>query len=335
MNLVTGATGHIGNVLVRDLLAKGEEVRALVLPGEDLAPLEGLKIEVVIGDILNKDSLHKAFEGVDIAYHLAGIISIMPGKNELLQRVNVQGTRNVLEAARQSSLKRLVYTSSIHAIKRVPHGITIDESLPFDPDNPVGAYDRSKAEATLEVLAAVKQGLDAVIVCPTGVIGPHDYRRSEMGRLIEECAENKPQLYIDGSYDFVDVRDVATGLQIAAQKGKAGECYILSGELITVKHMMDHVQDATGRRFHRIRIPLWLARFIAIFTPTYYRLTRTAPRFTPYSLETITSNAEISHAKARNELGYLPRSLRESISDTVKWFTERKQIQHKITRGPS
>jgi len=329
MNLVTGATGHIGNVLVRDLLARGEEVRALLLPGEDLAPLEGLKIEVVVGDILNIESLHKAFEGVEVAYHLAGIISIMPGRNELLQRVNVQGTRNVLEAARLASVKRLVYTSSIHAIQRVPHGVTIDETIPFDPANPVGEYDRTKAEATLAVLDAAQQGLNVVIVCPTGVIGPHDYRLSEMGRLIEECAQNKPQLYVDGSYDFVDVRDVSTGLQIAAQKGRAGECYILSGERITVKQVLDLVEDATGRHLPRFRIPMRLARFIANFTPAYYRLTRTTPRFTPYSLNTITSNADISNAKARNELGYQPRSLRESISDTVKWFLERRQFSKK------
>jgi len=330
--LITGATGHIGNVLVRELLSRGKQVRALVLPGEDLSPLEGLKLEVIVGDVLDKDSLKDAFEGVEIAYHLAGIISIMPGKNQLVQRVNVEGTRNVLEAALQSSVKRLVYTSSIHAIKRVPRGIIIDESIPFDPDNPVGEYDRSKAMATLAVIEAVQNGLDAVIVCPTGVIGPYDYRGSEMGRLIEECAGKKPQLYIEGAYDFVDVRDVVSGLILASEKGKPGECYILSGERITVQQMMDLVQDVTGRRFARLKIPLWLARFISIFTPTFYRLTKTTPRFTPYSLETITSNADISSAKAQKELGYRPRSLSESISDTVNWF---KRTRHPFSKNIS
>ena len=319
MILVTGATGHIGNVLVRDLLARGEQVRALVLPGEDLTPLDGLKLEVVVGDVLDRDALQKAFEGVSLAYHLAGIISIMPGVNEMVQRVNVQGTRNVLEAARLASVQRLVYTSSIHAVARVPHGTTIDESIPFDPDNPVGEYDRSKAQATLAVLEAVQDGLDAVIVCPTGVIGPNDYRGSEMGRLIEECAESKPQLYVEGAYDFVDVRDVSRGLILAAEMGKAGEYYILSGERVTVQQVLDLVQNATGNRIQRLKIPMWVARFITLFTPTYYRLTGKKPRFTPYSLETITSNSEISHAKAQQELGYRPRSLRESIADTVEW----------------
>ena len=325
MILVTGATGHIGNVLVRDLLERGEQVRALVLPGEDLKPLEGLKLEVAVGDILDKDALATAFVDVDVAFHLAGIISIMPGENELVDRVNVSGTRNVLEAARNASVRRLIYTSSIHAIARIPHGTTIDESVPFDPDNPVGVYDRSKAQATLAVLEAVQEGLDAVIVCPTGVIGPNDYRGSEMGRLIEECAGSKPQLYVDGAYDFVDVRDVSRGLILAGEKGRAGEVYILSGERVTVQGMLDLVEHVTGNPVKRFKIPMWLARFITNFTPTYYRLTRQTPRFTPYSLETISSNSDISHAKAQRELGYQPRTLRQSVADTVGWLRGYRQ----------
>jgi dihydroflavonol-4-reductase len=321
--LVTGATGHIGNVLVRELLERGEKVRALVLPGEDLHSLEGLKLEVVIGDVLNPSALETAFEGVEQVYHLAGIITIMPGRNDLLQRVNVEGTRNVLFAAMRAKVRRLVHTSSIHAIKRVPHGTIIDERLPFDADNPVGEYDRTKAQATLAVIESIHQGLDAVIVCPTGVIGPYDFRGSEMGNLIKECTENKTQFYIDGAYDFVDVRDVARGMILAGEKGKCGECYILSGEQITVKQIMDIVRGATGRNFPRIKIPMRLARFFALFTPAFYRLTRLTPRFTPYSLETITSNSVISHAKAQEELGYKPRPLTQSITDTVRWFLKR------------
>jgi dihydroflavonol-4-reductase len=327
--LVTGATGHIGNVLVRDLLALGEKVRALVLPGEDLRSLEGLKLEVAVGDILDPLSLEIALEDVDLVFHLAGIITIMPGENALVQRVNVEGTRNVLAVAKRMGVRRLVYTSSIHAIQRAPEGITIDENLPFDPLNPAGEYDRTKALATLAVLDSIGEGLDAVIVCPTGVIGPFDYRGSEMGRLIEECAESKPQIYIDGAYDFVDVRDVSNGMILASEKGKSGECYILSGERVTVKQIMDMVQSATGSRFTRIKIPLWLASFFALFTPFYYRLSGIKPRFTPYSLKTITDNSVISNAKARLELGFNPRPLSLSIKDTVKWLFEKKRLSNK------
>ncbi len=325
MNLVTGATGHIGNVLVRKLLAAGESVRVLILPGEDTLPLQDLLLEMVTGDVLNPRSLRKAMRGVTRVFHLAGIISILPGRDRFVHRVNVDGTKNIISEAREAGVKRLIYTSSIHAIQRAPAGVCIDEQLPFDPLNSAGEYDRSKAEASLAVLDAARQGLDTVIVCPTGVIGPNDYRRSELGQLILDCVEQKPQFYIDGAYDFVDVRDVADGLIQAAEKGRSGETYILSGEKISVRRIIDTLWDLTGRRFTRIYIPFSLARFAARFTPLFYLHRKIKPRFTTYSLETLRSNADISHAKATAELGYHPRSLMETIADTVDWFRKNKR----------
>ena len=326
MNLVTGATGHIGNVLVRELLGRGEIVRAMIMPGEDSSPLNGLDVEIIEADVLDFQSLVKAFSGIDVVYHLAGIISILPGRNQLVQVVNVIGTRNVVQAARNAGVRRLVYTSSIHALSRVPHGVLIDETVPFDPEHAISSYDFSKASASLEVLEAVQHGLDAVIACPTGVIGPYDFRRSEMGQLILDCVEQKPMLYVEGAYDFVDVRDVAQGLILAGNKGRCGESYILSGERITVLDMIKTVQNILGKRLFSMKIPMQLAHFASNFTPLYYRLTHARPRFTPYSLATITSNSFISHAKARLELGYSPRPLRESLTDTVKWFLKYKTL---------
>jgi dihydroflavonol-4-reductase len=324
MNLVTGATGHIGNVLVRLLLERDEQVRAMIMPGEDAAPLKDLPVEVIEADVLDYQSLLNAFQNIDVVYHLAGIISIMPGKDHMLQAVNVTGTRNVIQAARISQVRRLVYTSSIHALRRVPEGTLIDEKLPFDIEHAISSYDSSKANASLEVLDAVRQGMDAVIVCPTGVIGPYDFRRSEMGQLILDCVEQKPMLYVDGAYDFVDVRDVAEGLILAGEKGRCGESYILSGERITVPDIIKIVQEILGARLLSLKIPFSLAELSAKIMPLYYRLTNAKPRFTTYSLATITSNSFISHAKAAHELGYHPRPLRESLSDTVKWFKKDK-----------
>jgi len=323
MWLVTGATGHIGNVLVRKLIERGEKVRALILPGESIESISGLEVEAVEGDVLNLDSLFQSFEGVRGVFHLAGVISIMPGSNEFVRRVNVEGTKNILHVAREKKVKKLVYTSSIHAIKRMEQGV-IDETLPYDPDNPYGAYDRAKAQATLEVQKAARAGLEAVIACPTGVIGPYDFRGSLMGSVIRTAAETKPTLYVDGAYDFVDVRDVADGLIAAARNGKRGESYILSGQKISVRYLLETVREITGRHFFQMKIPFDLAKFAALFTPMYYSLARVNPRFTPYSLEVLRSNSNISHAKATRELGYKPRSLYESIKDTVKWFLEKK-----------
>lgn len=326
MILVTGATGHIGNVLVRKLIQKGEKVRALIWRGEDTTPIAGLDVDRVVGDVLDLESLRAALQGVEKVFHLAGIISIMPGDDSFVRRVNVEGTRNILAAARWAGVRRLVYTSSIHAIRRVPHGVLIDESLPFDLDNPYGTYDRSKAEASLEVQKAVAEGLDAVIVCPTGVIGPYDYRRSEMGSVILDAAQGKTSPYVDGAYDFVDVRDVADGMILAEERGQKGESYILSGQRISVRYLLETVREVTGKAFTRIKIPLSLAGFAARFTPIYYRLSKARPRFTPYSLEVLQSNSTISHTKATRELGYHPRTLYESIADTARWFLENGRL---------
>jgi dihydroflavonol-4-reductase len=323
MWLVTGATGHIGNVLVRKLIERGEKVRALILPNECRESLQGLDVEAVEGDILNERSLYESMRDVKGVFHLAGVISIMPGSNEVMRKINIEGTRNILRVARQMKVGKFVYTSSIHAIKRVEEGI-IDETLPYDPNNPYGEYDRAKAEATLEVQQAAQAGLEAVIACPTGVIGPYDFRGSLMGGVIHEAARSRPTFYVDGAYDFVDVRDVADGLIAAAEKGRRGESYIFSGHKITVRYLLETVREITGHRFFTMRIPFDLAKFVSLFTPMYYSVAKVSPRFTPYSLEVLRSNANISHAKATRELGYTPRPLYESIRDAVKWFLDKK-----------
>lgn len=324
MWLVTGATGHVGNVLVRKLLERGEKVRAMILPGECRESISGLEVEAVEGDVLNLDTVFESMRGIRGVFHLAGVISIMPGANPSVRKVNVEGTKNLLHAAMDRGIKRLVYISSIHAIRRVEEGV-IDERVPYDMNNPYGAYDRSKAEATLEVLNAADSGLEAVVTCPTGIIGPFDFRGSMMGSLIHDAAVAKPTLYVDGAYDFVDVRDIAEGLISAAENGKRGESYILSGQKISVRYLLETIREITGRNFFQMKIPFDLARFATLFTPAYYKLAHSTPRFTPYSLEVLQSNSNISHAKATHDLGYSPRSLFESIRDTVKWFLERRK----------
>ncbi len=327
MILVTGPTGHIGNVLVRKLVERGEAVRVLMLPGEDSCPIEGLDVERIIGNVLDLDSLKKGMQGVDLVYHLAGLITIMPGKNELVRRVNVDGTINVLEAAQQMGVRRLVHTGSIHAFQRIPEGTFIDESVPFDPVHAINEYDRSKAMACLKVIEAAENGkIDALVACPTGVLGPHDYRGSEMGDLISDWATHQVNYLVNGAYDFVDVRDVADGMILTAEKGRSAQAYILSGEQIRVKQILETVREVLGgQKRLELNFPLGLARFLAKFMPPIYRATGLKPRLTPYSIETLAGNSTISSAKARRELGFSPRSVRESIRDSVAWWLERKR----------
>ncbi len=320
MNLVTGATGHIGNVLVRELAARGEAVRVLVYPGECTDCLDGLDVEMHPGDILDPEALDSAMAGVDVVYHLAGMISIRAEADPLVALVNVQGTRNVVAACRRAGVRRLVYTSSIHAIQHAEKGVMMDEALPFDPHHALGEYDRSKARASLAVLDAVSKGLDAVIVCPTGVIGPYDYRLSQTGRLLLGAARNRVQFIVSGAYDFVDVRDVAQGLILAGERGRCGEVYILSGEAITIRQLVRLAQQETNQRSLTISVPLWMATLSADAAALLARINRSSPLVTRYSLATVFSNCDISSAKAQRELGYCPRPLAHSVRDTVRWF---------------
>jgi len=318
--LVTGATGHIGNVLTRQLVAHGDQVRVIIPPGEDTTPIVGLEVEMVTGDIRSLDSIIGFFPGMETVYHLAGAIAIVPGQQEMLHQVNVQGTRNVVTACLDAGVHRLVYTSSVHALKEPPQGTVIDESAPFDPDSVLGDYAKSKAQATLEVITGVDHSLDAVIVCPTGVIGPCDYRISEMGQLIWDFTRGKLKASIGGAYDFVDVRDVAAGIILAGKKGRCGESYILSGQQITIPQLLALLEEVTGVKGPSFRIPTWLARAAGALAHGYYRLTRTKPLFTTYSVDVLASNSMISSAKARRELGYTARPIRESVADVVAWF---------------
>jgi dihydroflavonol-4-reductase len=326
MNLVTGATGHIGNVVIRELLLRGQKVRAFILRGEDITPLKDLDIEIIDGDILDPESVEKAMHGVRTVYHLAGMISIMPGQYDKMYRINVEGTRNIIAACRRRHVRKLVYTSSIHALRHIPEGNVIDECVGFDTANHMGDYDRTKAEASLVVLQAAKEGLDAVIVCPTGVIGPYDYRKSEMGSLLLEFMKNTPTVLIDGSYDFVDVRDVARGHVLAGEKGRRGEVYILSGERIRLTTLKALVNEKTNRRNPSIKLPLSLAMFVANFTPFFYRMTRSKAKFTRYSLETVIGNSSFSCNKAQTELGYKARSLEHTVDDTLRWFMDNQKL---------
>lgn len=326
--LVTGATGHLGNVLVRELLARGETVRALVLPGDRLDSLRGLMLEVAVGSVLEPATLERAMRGVKVVYHLAGIIAIRPGAEAAMRRVNVEGARSVAGAALLAGVERMVHVSSIHAFRREPHGVVMDETVPFAPDSPAGAYDRTKAEGTLAVLEAVREGLDAVVACPTGIIGPHDYLGSEMGRLLEDFARPKPHFLVRGAFDFVDVRDVARGLILASEKGRPGEAYILAGNRITLDELRRKTQAAAGVRSPVTVFPLEAVLQIARLGEWLLPRGWTGTRFTSYALQTVADNCCFSSAKAVRELGYRARPVEESVADFLAWHGE----QHREMR---
>jgi len=322
VNVVTGATGHLGNNLVRLLLQGEDRIRCLVLRGESIRPLEGLDVEIVEGDVRDPASLDRAFAGAEVVYHTASVISLKPGDSDLLEQVNVRGARNVAESCLRNGVKRLVYTSSIHALVEPPRGTTIDESQPCDPSRVRMAYSRSKAKATLEVMNIACRGLDTVILYPTGIIGPFDFKPSDMGRVILDYVHGKIPARIAGGYDFVDVRDVARGHVLAASKGESGQGYILSGEWISVDDIMLELSRAANVPVPRIRVPYALARAVAGVSTVLSVLLKTNPLFTIDSLDTLRSNSLVSCAKAQRELDYKARPIRDSLWDTVEWFRQ-------------
>ncbi len=329
MHLITGATGHIGNTLARQLLARGQKVRALVRPGKNPTALTGLKVEYACGDILDPDSLALALEGVDVVYHLAARISIASGPDPETVRVNLDGTRNLIRAMRRASIRRLVYVSSIYAL-RVPAEGTVDESCPFDAQSTRGEYDRSKAAASIEVQKAAAEGLDAVLVCPTAVTGPFDFQLSEAGRGILYNLSPGIKFYVDGAYDFVDVRDAAAGCILAAEKGRRGETYILGGDRLTVREVSETIWEAAGGWHVGIRLPDWVVDLAAEVMPVIFD----DPIVTPYSLGAVRSNSHISHARASAELGYSPRPARQAIRDAVLWWKEKADFPLEESHSP-
>jgi dihydroflavonol-4-reductase len=320
----------VGNVLVRELVRRGQNVRAVVHPSDTTEALVGLEVEVVRADVRQYDSLVPAFAGADLVYHLAGIVTISGGQSRLLHEVNVLGARNVARACLEAGVRRVVYTSSVHALEVPPVGVPLCETTEFRPEALDGDYARSKARASIEIRESVERGLDAVMVFPSGIIGPYDFRLSEMGYLFTDFARGRLKAYVDGAYDFVDVRDVVAGLILAAERGRRGEGYILSGERVSVKGLLALLEQVTGVRSRARRLPIRLARFASWFAPVYYRLRRAKPRFTSYSLRVLASNCLMSSAKAASELGYASRPLRETVRNTIEWFIATGRLQLKL-----
>jgi dihydroflavonol-4-reductase len=330
--LVTGAAGHLGSAVVRELIESGQrDIRVLVMPGDKSAAMLPAEIEQVGGDLLDKAALARFFdvpEGADIVViHCAGIVSTSMKHSEKIYEVNVNGTKNIVDACVINKVKKLVYVSSIHAMPTLPQGQIMTEIDAFDPAAVVGPYAKTKAEATAYVSAAVKNGLNATIVYPCGILGPYDYARSNnITQLIIQFCRGKMPFGVKSRFDFVDVRDVAQGIVAEADKGRKGEGYILGNRQVSVPEMFDLFHKETGQKRTRFFAPMWLAKAGLPFTALYYKFKRQQPLFCTYSLHTLGENSLYSHAKASKELGYKARPFDETIRDTIAWLKGQGRI---------
>ena len=325
--IVTGAHGHLGSTLIRMLEQTGDEIYGLILPTEQ--ETDHGNVRYIRGDLRNPASMRPLFACAGdrelYVIHTAGIIDISKDGSPLIYDVNVGGTENVLKLCRENRVRRLVYTSSVHAIAEPEANAVIGESDRFSADSVVGVYAKTKAEATAAVLRAGREGLDVVVVHPSGIIGPNDNSGNHLVQMITDYMRGALPACVRGGYDFVDVRDVAKGCLLALEKGRSGECYILSNRHYEIREVLGMVRSVTGQR--RIpTLPMWMAKMAAPTIQWVAKLRKIRPLYTGYSLYTLTSNDRFSHDKATRELGYSPRDLRETVRDTVRWY-QGKQAQ--------
>lgn len=322
ITVVTGAAGHVGANLVRALLARGQNVRALV--HHDRRSLEGLEIEVVPGDVTDLDSLRNAFRGADLVYHAAAYISITGGEWQRLEAVNVLGTGNVVEACMQCGVRRLIHFSSIEALVGEPKQLPMDESRPLVDSTRCPPYARSKAAGERLVRQGLARGLDAIVLYPTAMLGPHDYRSGlPNSGLLTVCRGEWPAL-INGGFDWVDVRDVAQGALQAAENAPVGGRYILSGHWASIRSLAELAEEIAGTEVPRFVSPMWLARLGAPLVAALSRLAGKRPLYTSAALYALRGNPLITHRLATQDLGFRPRPLGETVIDTLEWFRTRE-----------
>lgn len=323
--IITGAKGHLASTIIKYLREEDCEIRGLVLPREYAVSDE--RVTYYDGDVTDIASLQEIFSDIEdketIVIHAAGIISIAEKVTPELYNVNVGGTENIISKCIESNVKRLVYVSSVHAIPEKNDNATIEEISVFSKDLVVGAYASTKAEATGRVLEAAENKLDTVVVHPSGIIGPYDGGNNHMVQLIDMYVSGKLPAGVVGGYDFVDVRDVAKGCIAAAEKGKRGDCYILSNRYFTVKELLECMRIISGGK-KKVCLPLSLAGAFVPMFEWIAKKTDTRPLYTKYALYTLSSNGHFSHDKATAELGYKPRDMILTLKDTIQWLKGKK-----------
>ncbi len=320
---VTGASGHIGNCLVRELKKQGAGIKVLVHNFRN--DLDEMDIELIQGNLLEPESLITLCEGVDVVFHLAAQIAIENRSSVQVYETNVTGTKNMIKAAIYGRAKKFIHFSSIHAFKAESSDLILDESRSLIETNKT-IYEFTKAEGEREVMKAVKEGLNAVILNPTAVIGPFDCRGSLVGQALLKIYQNKLPFLVSGGYNWVDVRDVVSASIQAIESGQKGEKYILSGEFCNLHDLSAMISKISGCKIPVI-VPVSLARLACPFFQIYSSITKKEPLYTYQSLDILlNSPINISNEKAKKELGYEPRPLEQTLKDTFNWYRENNFI---------
>ena len=324
--LVTGAAGFLGGTICRQLIDRGDDVRAFVLPNDPAMKFVPAEAEVVAGDLCDKESLERFFaveDGVEtVVLHIASIVYVGQEFNQKVMDVNVGGTQNIIDLClSHPECKKLVYCSSTGAIPERPQGEAIREVNHFEPDDVLGCYSQSKAMATQLVLNAVhNDGLNACVVHPTGIMGPEDFAVGETTGTLIKIINGAMPAGIDGSFNLVDVRDLAKGTIAAIDKGRKGQCYILGNEEVSFREFCKLVSDEAGCKPVKMFLPIWAANLMGKMMEKKAKRTGEKPLMTTFSVYNLARNNTFDSSKAREELGYTTRSYEETIHDEVSWL---------------
>lgn len=322
---ISGASGFVGGNLIRRLLRGNYQIKALV--HKNHKAIDGLDIEKVHGDLLRPETLDEFCKGLDVVIHLAGFISIGGDPVKELYKINVEGTQNLVHASKRAGVKRFIHFSTIHAFEHEKSGKVLNEKRKLSTKS-TSPYESTKAIAERWVVEQQADGFDVIVLNPTAIIGPNDFKPSLMGELfIKVCNGNLPAL-VPGGYNWVDVRDVCDGAISAITKGRGGEHYILSGNWKSVVDFVKLISKEYGRELKKPVFPFWLAKIGLPFIWLVSRISGSKPLYTIESLKILKfGETRISNAKARKELGYGPRPLMESVRDTIDWLQENKYIK--------
>lgn len=319
--LITGATGFIGSAVTRRALAEGHAVRALTRPGSDTRNLEGLPVERATGDLTRPDTLRPVLEGCDAVIHTAGDYRLWSRDRKEVYRINVEGTRNLLHAAVDTRIRRVIHTSSVATLGLAADGGIADETTPVGLEDMVGDYKRSKylAEELARSLGA-EQGLSVSVVNPAAPVGPRDIRPTPTGRLVLDAAAGRMPAYVHTGLNIVHVDDVAAGHLLALARGEPGRCYILGAENMTLREILAEVAAQTGGRAPRLRLAPGVVLPIAYAAEAWASVTGREPRVTVDGVRLSRKRMFFSSERARAELGYTPRPAKEALADAVAWF---------------
>jgi len=321
LTVVTGASGHLGANLTRALLERGRGVRAAGRLRRD--SLEGLPIQWATADVLDRAALLAAFDGAETVYHLAARISVTGDPDGRVWATNVTGVRNAAEAALASGVRRFVHCSSVHAFDLDRSGGHLDERSPRAERPGLPVYDRSKAAGEQELRKVVERGLDAVVVHPTGVVGPCDFEPSRMGKFFLALRRRRLPALVAGGFDWVDVRDVADALIAAEERGRTGEGYLVSGQWRSLEDLARIATEATGVRAPRLTVPMSVARMWGPVGTVLSRRWDSPLLAGSESLHALRFKGSVSSRKAVDELGHRPRPVEESVRDLYEWFDRR------------